>query len=238
VAAALAFRLASGVWTEIARFVPYPLYVAPALVGVMLSWRLGRRWQALALTTFVVLATQAMGFCTGRAESGAGRLTVMTYNVKSYLAVRKPDGVARLAWEIARHDPDVLVMQDAQALVGARAAPILAALTGRQIHRDGQYVVASRFRIETCSALDMSPTGQEETFLHCTLEIRGRRVALFAVHFVSPRDGTFGNGPQRLLDIQGWESNVADRLAQARAVARAVSAVQGRVVVAGDLNAA
>jgi endonuclease/exonuclease/phosphatase (EEP) superfamily protein YafD len=237
-ASAFVPRFVPDVWAEIARFVPYPVFVAPALLAVMLSWLLGRRWQCLALATFAVIATQSMGLAAGRSQSGSGRFTVMTYNVKSYLAVRKADGIARLAWEIARHDPDVLVMQDAQALTGVRAAPILGAVAGRQIHRDGQYIVASRFRIEDCSAIDMSPPGQEETFLHCTLEIRDRPVALFAVHFVSPRDGTFGNGPQRLLDVRGWETNLADRLAQARAVARAVSAVQGRVIVAGDLNAA
>ena len=239
-ASSLALRFAgnASVWVEVGRFVPYPVVVAPAGLAVTLSWLLGRRWQWLALATFALIATQVMGLATGRAQSGTGRFTVMTYNIKSYLAVRRADGLARLAWEIARHDPDVLVMQDAQALTSARAAPLLVALAGRQIHREGQYLVASRFPVDGCTAIDMSPPGQEETFLRCTLEIRNRPVALFAVHFASPRDDTFGTGPERLLDRAGWEANLADRLLQSRAVATAVAAVRGRVIVAGDLNAA
>lgn len=237
----VAFRYgaAERLWVEIARYLPYPLFVAPALVAVILSWRLERRWQLIALATFVIIATQVMGLAVGRAESGSGRFRLMTYNVKSYLAVRRADGFARLAWEIARHDPDVLVMQDAQALNKSDELPAAfqAALAGRQVFRDGQYVVASRYPLRDCRPLDMSSAGQDETFLHCTVEIRGKAIALFTVHFVSPRDGSPGSGPQRLDDLAGWEGNLAERLLQAQAVAQAIRAVQGRVVVAGDLNA-
>jgi endonuclease/exonuclease/phosphatase (EEP) superfamily protein YafD len=84
----------------------------------------------------------------------------------------------------------------------------------------------------------MPPPGQEERYLRCALVIRDRPVTLFVVHFVSPRDRTSGSDAQRLLDTRGWEENLADRLSQARAVAAEVARVQGRVIVAGDLNAA
>jgi len=83
----------------------------------------------------------------------------------------------------------------------------------------------------------MPPANQNEAFLHCTLEIHGRQVAIFAVHFVSPRDGSLVSGPQRPDDLASWEDNLTDRLLQAQAVAKAVKEVPGRVVLAGDLNA-
>jgi vancomycin resistance protein VanJ len=241
VALSIAFRYGAmeRPWVEIARYLPYPVYLAPAVVAVMLSWALGRAWQWMSLATFALISTQVMGLAVGRAESGSGRFKLMTYNVKSYLAVRHVDGLARLAWEIARHDPDVLVMQDAQALTPPHAIPasFQAALPGREVYRDGQYMVASRYPIRDCRPMEMPPANQNEAFLHCTLEIHGRQVALFTAHFVSPRDGSLASGPRHLDDLASWKDNLADRLSQAQAVATAVKEVPGRVVLAGDLNA-
>lgn len=242
-ALALSFAFRHGsierMWIEIARYLPYPLYVVPAVIAVVLSWTLGRIWQAAALATFGLVASQLMGLSVGHADTGAGLVSVMSYNAKSYLAVRRRDGFARLAWEIARHDPDVLVMQDAQALTPPHAVPAVlqAALSGREIHREGQYVVASRYPLRDCRSLDMSYSGQEETFLRCTLDIRTKQVTLFTVHLISPRDRSLGAGSQSLADLAGWEGNLVDRLLQAQAVAKAVREVGGPVIVAGDLNA-
>ncbi len=241
VALSIAFRYGAmeRPWVEIARYLPYPVYLAPTVAAVILSWALGRAWQWIAVATLALIATQVMGLAVGHAESGSGRFKLMTYNVKSYLAVRRADGLARLAWEIARHDPDVLVMQDAQRLTPPHAIPasFQAALAGREIYRDGQYVVASRYPLRDCRPLKMPPANQDESYLHCTLVIHGRQVALFTAHFVSPRDGSLLSGSRRLNNLASWEDNLADRLLQAYAVAKAVKDTQGRVVLAGDLNA-
>ena len=226
-------------WVEIARYVPYPVYGLPATLAVVLSWRLGRVWQVVALAALGLVGSQLMALALGRAEPGSGRFRLMTYNVKSYLAVRQPGGFARLAWEIARHDPDVLVLQDAQRLTPPHPLPepIRAALASREIHRMGEYLVASRHPLRECAPINVSYPYREDTYLRCTIGVRGRPVTLIAAHFVSPRDGAFGTAPRALTNLAAWEDNLADRMAQAQAVAKAVREVQGRVIVAGDLNA-
>ena len=227
-------------WVEIARYLPYPLYVLPATIAVVLSWLLGRLWRVIALAAFGLVATQLMGLALGRSASGSGHFKLMTYNVKSYLAVRQADGFARLAWEIARHDPDVLVMQDAQRLAPPNVvpAPLRTALAGRNVYREGEYLVASRYPLRDCAPLNMSYLQREEIYLRCVLEVRSKSVTLITAHFISPRDGAPGTGTPRLTNLAGWEGNLDDRMLQAQAVAKAVREVRGRVVVAGDLNAA
>jgi len=92
----------------------------------------------------------------------------MTYNVKSYLAVRQADGFARPASEIARHDPDVLVMQDAPGLTPPNVvpAPLRAALASRSVYRGGEYLVASRYPLRDFAPLSMSYV-QHDVFVRC-----------------------------------------------------------------------
>jgi endonuclease/exonuclease/phosphatase (EEP) superfamily protein YafD len=240
-AASLAFRFGSEHmwWVEIARYLPYPAYLAPAIVAVGLSWWLGRAWRIAAVLALALVTTQVMGLSVGRADEGAERFSLMTYNVKTYLAKRHADGFARLAWEIAQHDPDVLVMQDAQeiALPHGLPEPMRVVLRGRQVFTDGQYVVASRFPLRDCAPGDMSYRGQEDSFVRCTLDVHGTQIDLFTAHFVSPREGLNATRREHWGGIDEWEQNFADRLTQAGALARAVERTARPVIVAGDLNA-
>src|SRR6185295_2975592 len=234
-AASIAFRhgAVGPLSVEIARYLPYPLYVLPATIAVVLSWLLGRRWQLVALAAFGLVATQLMGLSLGRPEPGSGSFKFMTHNVKSYLAVRRSDGFGRLAWEIARHDPDVLVLQDAQRLTPPHAVSgsLEAALAGRNVYREGEYIVASRFPLRDCAALGMPFPQRDDIYLRCTLDVRGTPITLFTAHFVSPRDGAPGTGPRTVTNLAAWEGNLDDRLLQAQAVANEVRSVRGRVIV-------
>ncbi len=241
VALALGFRFGgeSMWWLEIGRYVPFPAYLLPALLLVACAWPLGWRWRAAALLAPALVATELMGLAVGSPEEGSGRLRFMTYNIKAYLARKTPDGYAKLAWEIASQDADVIVMQDGQPIdrPDELAPPILAALKGRQIYVQDQYVVASRYPLSHCGAGNMSYPGQEDWFAHCTLTVSGRDIDLFTAHFISPRDGLNAARGKASGGLGEWESNFQDRMAQSIQLAAAVAKAKGPVIVAGDLNA-
>jgi len=238
---ALGFRFGSEQmwWIEIARYVPFPAYLVPALLLVACAWPLGWRWRGLALLAPLVVATELMGLAAGSPDEVGSRLRFMTYNIKAYLARRTPDGYARIAWEIASQDPDVIVMQDGQSIERADElpAPMKAALKGRQIYVQDQYIVASRYPLSHCAPGNMSYSGQADDFVHCTLSFAGQDIDLFTAHFVSPRDGLNAARGKTSGGLMEWKDNFRDRMAQSIQLAAAVAQARHPVIVAGDLNA-
>ena len=226
-------------WLEIARYVPFPAYLLPALLLVACAWPLGWRWRLVSLATPAIVATAVMGLSLGSPDQGGGRLRFMTYNVKAYLARKEPGGYARLAWEIASHDADVVVMQDAQPMAAdpQLPVPIQAALKGRQVYRQGQYVVASRYPLTDCAPGNMSFDGGENDFAHCTLRVDGRDIDLFTAHLISPRSGLNAARGRIGGGLREWQDNFEDRMAQSIQLAAAVARATRPVIVAGDLNA-
>ncbi len=234
-------------WIELARYLPYPLWLAPTLIVWLLSWLLGWRWRLLASVAPLLVLTLAMGGVWGTPDSGSGAFRFMTYNVKSYKAKSVPDGYERLAWEIATHDPDVLVMQDAQSLTLPNVPlppPLLAALKGRRITRFDQYVIASRLPMRDCSPHTLPDRADALIYMRCTITVKGRDIDLVTVHFLSPRDGLNATRHERLAGVSEWQQNLATRLAQSSALAEALAANPAKaprlprpVIVAGDLNA-
>ena len=240
-ALALGFRYGgeSMWWLEIARYVPFPAYLLPALLLVACAWPLGKAWRVLSLVAPLIVATELMGLALGWPDEGSGRLRFMTYNIKAYLARKTPDGFAKLAWEIARQDADVIVMQDAEpiSLDGELPAPLRAALKGRTIYMESQYIVASRYPLTQCKPGNMSYSATEDIFVHCTLTVAGREIDLFTAHFVSPRGGLNAARGQAEGGVREWDTNFQDRLVQSIQLAAAVSRSTRPVIVAGDLNA-
>ncbi len=226
-------------WIEIARYVPFPVYLVPALALVACAWPLGWGWRGLALLAPLIVATELMGLAVGAPDAGSGHLRFMTYNIKAYLARKTPDGFAKLAWEIASQDADVVVMQDGQPIDSAEELPqpIRAALKGRQIYVQDQYVVASRYPLSHCAPGSMAYSGTDDTFVHCTLTVDGRDIDLFTAHFVSPRDGLNAARGTAAGGLREWETNFQDRLVQAIQLSAAVSRGTRPTIVAGDLNA-
>ena len=234
-------------WVELTRYAPYPAYALPAAAAVALSLLLGRWWRVAALLAFALVVTLVMGLVLAsgdREGSGGVPVRLMTYNIKAYLARDRPDGFARLAREVVLHDPDVVVMQDANGGLESQPEaylPELAALVGsRQMFRHGQYVVASRYPLKNCRPGSMPIRGDEHTYVRCTLVVKGTEIELVTAHFVSPREGLNAARHERLEGIGEWEQNFKDRLTQSRKLAADLAgnlASQPRpLIVAGDLN--
>jgi endonuclease/exonuclease/phosphatase (EEP) superfamily protein YafD len=227
-------------WLELLQYLPFPGYLVPALVAFGLSFWLGRAWRWLAALSLVLVLTVLMGAVFGRADAGSGRVRMMTYNIKSYLAGHEAGAFAPLAWEVVEQDPDILVMQDADRLTERReAVPDTASpvFKGRQVFAFGQYIVASRFPLRDCRVGHVPYRGEDHTYVHCIVKAHGIDIDLVTVHFKSPRDGLNATRFERTEGVDEWRQNFDDRLTQATQLAADVSERKRPLILAGDLNA-
>jgi endonuclease/exonuclease/phosphatase (EEP) superfamily protein YafD len=227
-------------WLELTRYLPYPGVLLPAVAALLLSCWLGRGWVLASLAALVLVLTVTMGFAWPRPDHGDLPVRVMTYNVKAHLAAQRPDGLAKLAREVALHAPDILVMQDAglSRNGGPEATLPAAALFGfAHVFAAGQYVVASRFPLRDCAQGNIGYRGEDHRYVHCVVEASGVALNLVTAHFESPREGLNAARREGLEGVDDWQQNYEDRLAQARTLARDLAGSGRPLVVAGDLNA-
>ena len=221
-------------------YVPYPVYLLPALFALLCSFNLGWRWRLLSLASLLVVLIALMRPAWGHADEGHRRVRLMTYNVKSYLAVHRPHGLAEVALEIIQNDPDVLVMQDAgQFLDESDVSPAaFKTLFGnRQTYVFGQYIVASRFPLKGCQPGWIPYNGENHSFVHCTVSANGTDFDLVTVHFLTPREGLNAARHEGVKGLGAWRENMNKRLTQSGALADQLRAMKRPRVLAGDLNA-
>lgn len=221
------------------QYLPYPVYLLPTLAVVAGSVLLGWPWRIAALVALGLTLFPVMGLNWSSGDEGEGSLRVMSYNAKVYKATHQPQGLEKLAWEIAQHDPDILLMQDAPNLEMRRDSdPAVAHMfQGREVFMAGQYVVASRYPLHDCRVDWLPSQGQPLGYVHCLVNVRGATLELFNVHFLTPREGLNATRHEKLQGVGEWEANAAQRLEQAEALARVVQAARHPVIVGGDLNA-
>jgi vancomycin resistance protein VanJ len=222
-------------------YLPYPVHLAPALLALVLSLALGRWWRGLALLTVVLVAWPVMGLELHDAEPAGGRmaLRVMTYNIKAQQAATRPDGYVALAREVEVQNPDILLVQDADDPVPPGApATLLDSLFGTRLrYVYGQFGIASRYPLRECGPGLAPSRPPGESWIHCIAEIGGTAVDVYAVHLRTPREGLNAPRRERLAGRDDWQQNVAERMAQAAALARVVRAGTRPVILGGDLNA-
>lgn len=222
------------------QYVPYPFFLVPALAALALSLVLGRGWRIVAGFALGLCLTFVMGLKFNFGEQGALRVRVMTFNVKGYITLKDPQGALRIATEVARHDADVLVLQDAGSLVSLEErspGALRATFGGRQVFSQGEYVIASRFRFRECEGRPVAVRKGHYEHVRCVLVAHGVEVDLMTAHFTSPR-WALGSVREGKADaLEAWRDNLLERNSQAEAVAREVRARRRPVIFAGDLNA-
>jgi endonuclease/exonuclease/phosphatase (EEP) superfamily protein YafD len=226
-------------WFELVRYLPYPVLLLPVILAGFGSLLLSWRWRVAILVALLLTLSVLMGLSFGFPDSGSGRVRFMTYNIKAYLAT-KDGGYPLLAWEIAIHDPDVLVMQDAGVLTARRVespGTAQAIFDGRQHYSFGQYVVLSRFPLRDCRHEQIPYRGENHTYVRCTFTAHGQDVDLITAHFKSPRDGLNAARHERVGGLSDWQTNFSDRLTQAAKLASEAAQRRRPLVIAGDLNA-
>ena len=226
---------------ELLRYVPYLAWLLPAGVVFLASWWLGWGWRIAAALSPALIATAVMDPAWGQPDSGSGALRLMTYNIKSYLAEEHVGGFDLLGMEIAQHDADVIVMQDADEFTKPDAVmppPMVAALRGRQIVKRGEYMIASRLPLRGCVTPPIPGKHQTPHFyLRCTVKVEGRDIDIVTVHFLSPRSGLNATRHDRLGGLDEWHVNLSARLRQSQSLARDLARQPNPLIVAGDLNA-
>ena len=227
-------------WLELSRYLPFLVLLLPSLAAGVASFWLGRVWVAASVVNLVLLLTLGMGLQWHARGGGAEPVRLMTYNVKIFDAEPSRDRVQALALEVARYDPDILVMQDAYGWMNARGDPALPSgpVFGlAHVYAVGQYVVASRFDLQGCGPGPARVPGEIDPYVLCLVDVRGVALRLVTTHFQTPRDGLNAARREGLDGADDWQGNYARRLAQARALARDLAGSRGPLVVAGDLNA-
>jgi endonuclease/exonuclease/phosphatase (EEP) superfamily protein YafD len=179
------------------------------------------------------VAGPLMGFSFPAPSSGppegAVRLTVMTYNVG--FARKDPAGVAD---EIRRAGADVVLLQDAG---GVLDGPVGEALPGPTVLHQGQFVLSSRFPVLDLEYRALGSDGAAGSYHRYRLLMEGTEVTVANVHLLTPRDGLNAVRQRGASGIREIRENVAERLRQAETLARELTAEEGPVIVAGDLNA-
>jgi endonuclease/exonuclease/phosphatase (EEP) superfamily protein YafD len=227
-------------WLEISRYLPYFALLVPSLAAMVASFSLGRAWVAASAINLALLLTLGMGLQWNTGDTGTERVRLMTYNIKLTSTPLPLDRVQALALEVARHDPDILVMQDANGLRLARggAASTQGPVFGLpHVYAAGQYVVASRFALRDCGPGPTGFVGENPQYVRCQVDARGIALSLVTTHFQSPREGLNAARREGLEGADDWLGNYANRLIQARTLARELAGSGGPLVVAGDLNA-
>jgi len=227
-------------WLELTRYLPYPMFLAPVAAALLVSCALGWRWVLASAATLALAATLTMGLVWNDAEIGPSPFRVMTYNIKGAKAAQRAGGLAELAREIARHDPDIVMVQDAQGMSSGPPGPQrpeALLFAGRAIHRVGQYVIASRFPLRDCAPGRLPVRGDDVGYLRCVVDVRGVELTLVTVHFESPRSGLNAARREGVDGIAEWRRNYEDRLDQARLLAGVFATGPRPLVIAGDLNA-
>jgi len=228
-------------WLEISRYLPYFALLVPSLAAMVASFWLGRAWVMASAVNLALLLTLGMGLQWNTGDTGAQRVRLMTYNIKLTSTPLPLDRVQALALEVARHDPDILVMQDANGLPVARggAAATQGPVFGLpHVYAVGQYVVASRFALRDCGPGPTGSGGEKAQYVRCQVDARGVALSLVTTHFQSPREGLNAARREGLEGADDWLDNYTNRLVQARTLARDLAGNRGPLVVAGDLNAA
>ena len=224
-------------WLELSRYLPYPILLAPALLALLLALPLGWRWIVVAAAAVMAVAVVAMGFEWHSRDGEGSTFRLVTYNAKAALALERPGGVAALIREVTAQHADILVMQDAGGLRHWRAEDKAALLAGLpQVFAEGQYLVASRFPLR-CATAQVDTGGDQLVHVRCSVERDGSAFDLIAIHFESPRSGLLAARREGFDGIEPWRRNHEARLAQSRALARALGPATRPLIVAGDLHA-
>ena len=223
----------------LAQYVPYPAFLLTSLVAVGFSLALGWAFRLAAFLSLALVMTSVMGVEFKRSETGSGPVRLMTYNIKDYKAKDRAGGLEEIGREIDRHDPDIVVLQDARSLADDDSPKEVLKVLGfyRWKFSFGQYVVASRFPLHDCARGDIPFRLHAHTYVTCLVAAHGTEFELVTAHFITPRSALASVREDHLGGKEEWKENIADRMAQAEKLAWDLRSHRRPLIVAGDFNA-
>jgi endonuclease/exonuclease/phosphatase family metal-dependent hydrolase len=222
-------------------YLPQVIWAIPGVLIVALSLLVAWRWTWLPLLGMAWVAGPLMGLNwplhVSLKPSTVPLLRVMTWNVK----YGNHDALAlmEIMYEIERNKPAVVLLQDSG---GVLSSPLGDYFSTWNVRSAGQYVIASKLPLSALQVKRISFFGEEHTCLRTQLQLGGTQVALYNVHFESPRVGldAMRSARRNLRNlpkaIQQLEHNVKARLIQVHTLREYLSQESGPVIIAGDLN--
>ncbi len=249
IAIVAAFRLCGERWwgTTVALYLPRLGFALPLpVLCLLLLLSRSYRWLLTQVVAVPILLFPLLGlhlsFGTPVAEAGRRTLRVLTLNVNEGRF-----GLDRLLAQVRDADADLVLMQEA---ICVREDVFRAGLSGYQVQKTDQFVIASRFPIrETYVPPDVVAGEVSATarFVGYRIETPAGLIAVFNTHPISPRDALEelrGDGWReqvvsgRFLNPNASQvaPNTALRLAQVQALARDAAASPYPLIIAGDTN--
>jgi vancomycin resistance protein VanJ len=235
--------------TAVALYVPRRLFGIP-LLPIVLALLLQRRFRLLATPIVAVLIVlfPLMGLVLPawrRVAPDRPRLRVLTVNADS-----ANEGAGVLLAAIDRYAPDVVLMQE---IAVSPSHPLMRGLSLRYpvVSAASQFIVASRFPLSPTKDAELlrpNPPGQPARFERYVVQAPFGSLALYNVHFISPRGSFYkarGHGLRseilsgRLFASGGpgaIQANSRQRALQADDVAASARAERLPVLIAGDTN--
>jgi endonuclease/exonuclease/phosphatase (EEP) superfamily protein YafD len=219
-------------------YLPQVLWAAPALLLLAVSPMAGRHWIWLPALYMVWVLGPIMGF-RWSSQTPPGPMTTPVLRVLTCNAKFGVRDSGELLNDIVRYQPEVVLLQDANGLLNSPDGKCFAKWNVRSF---GQYVIASKLPLSAAKVHTVSSPSGNFAFLRCQVSHGASVIALYNVHFQSPRDSlnafrTEREGSWHFPDaIQELEQNAATRLHQAREIRKLVESESCPVILAGDLN--
>lgn len=223
------------------QYLPQMIWAIPGMIVAAISLKVAWRWTWVPLLGIVWVAVSLMGFCwplhAATKLPGSLPLRVMTWNVK--YGSHDKLALMTIMNEIDRNNPSVVLLQDASGMLSGILGDYFSTWN---VCSEGQYIIASRLPLSLLPVKKISVSGGESFCIRTELQLSGTVIALYNVHFRSPRDGldsmrVVKENPKDLPNaIQKLEDNVKARLIQVRTLQELVRQDSGPVIIAGDLN--
>lgn len=222
-------------------FLPQAIWLIPGILLTSLSLLFSRKWVWAPALCIIWVLGPIMGFCwrldSTLESSEAKHFRVMACNVKN-----GQRDISALVDDITVNVPDIVILQDANLDMLIKSLGKLFAQWNIRYRPDGKYIVASKFPLGEVDIRTVPYRGELHSFLRCKVYIGYIAVALYDVHFESPRTGlyefteTLSHSESKQKAIFKMRENFENRLTQARVLRDMVRLEQGPVIVAGDLN--
>jgi vancomycin resistance protein VanJ len=222
-------------------YLPQAIWIVPCSLLLILYLKSAVRRVWIPLLLFLWVLGPIMGFCwpffLKRDLTGNPTVRVMTWNVK--WGGNDKLNELMFVYELDWRRPDVILLQDVGVVLNG---PLGKFLNDWNVRTFGQYIIASRFSLSEGEVRYISFYGQKHTYLKCDLLIGDTKIALYNLHFQTPRFGlnafrAIKRKPWYLPNaIQEFEENIEARLIQAQTIEDFVNQEKGPVIVAGDLN--
>lgn len=221
--------------TTLVTYAPQHIFAIP-LVALLVWALVVRDWRAVAVNAAVGTAFvfTLLGFNVplDRASASGGRtVRLMTYNIHHSEA-----GGPLVAEVVARVEPDIICLQEANALLkwsdGAREIERLYPKWDRMLY--GELAIFSRYPMVSRRLHQLDPvTGRQ--IIDVTLDVHGRRLSVFNIHLPNAADAESISSDSKALSrhLRGTE---AIRSQNAARVLQFAADVKGPLVIAGDFN--